>query len=41
MMKWSAMLGITVRRLLGAESYYWSQVRRVAVFDPGATFGDL
>lgn len=38
--EWSAQ-GVTVKNLFGATTYYWSQVERVELFDPGATFGDM
>jgi hypothetical protein len=37
--EWSAQ-GVTVHRILGSESFYWSHVERVELLDPGATFGD-
>ena len=37
--EWSNQ-GVTVRRLMGSVSYYWSHVERVDLYDPGATFGD-
>ena len=37
--EWSSQ-GVTVRRLLGSVSYYWSHIERVDLYDPGATFGD-
>lgn len=39
-LEWSGQ-GLTVHRVLGSVSYYWSHVEAVESFDPGATFGDL
>ncbi len=39
-LEWSGQ-GLTVHRILGSDSYYWSHVEGVELYDPGATFGDL
>lgn len=38
--EWSAQ-GLTVHRVLGSVSYYWSHMEGVEGYDPGATFGDF
>lgn len=38
--EWSGQC-VTIHRVMGSETYYWSHVERIETFDPGATFGDL